>query len=120
MVDSVRPFEAAGSPRDIPEPVAATYLAAPPDQFIRVEFTTDLERVEAADFHRTDWVVFYGNWATNIVFWSHIEGRYAWLKFVNTTPRVRPDVVSYNAVNQDVRSSRDGSPAKPFLNFPIT
>lgn len=120
MGDSPLCFEEVTLLRDTPIPIAATYLAAPPDQFIRVEFSTDLERVEPADFHRSDWVLFYSNWATNIVFWSEIQGRYAWLKFTNRTPRVRPNEISYSAVHKDVRSSRDGTYGKPFLNFPIT
>lgn len=120
MADTPQPFVREGSPHDRPQPVNATYLAAPPDQFIRVTFDTPLQSVAAPDFHPSDWVVYYGNWATNIVFWSYISGTDVWLKFVNTVPRARPNIVSYSAVNQDVKSLKHGTPAEPFLNFPIT
>lgn len=120
MGDTPQTFEAADLPRDKPSPVSAVYLAAPPDQFIRVTFDTELQPVGAPDFHRSDWLVFYSNWATNIVFWSYIAGRDVWLKFTNRVPRIRPSVVSYTAVHKDVRSLKDGTPADMFLNFPIT
>lgn len=105
-------------PPEFPIPLRAVYLAAPPDEFIRVTFNEPLVPVAQPDFVARDWKIWYNDWSSRSV-GGWITGTDVFVRFVRVSNIPHEDVISYNARARQVVSAHTGSPAKPFSDFPI-